>query len=100
MCSKKKLTQQSLAGLRCVIEVIQTMIMKLCSVETKVAPYDRRLDAPEKSGRKLQKSLEIVSVSAVLSQLWAPVMPQQERAEAVCNAGIKPCNFLLVRLMS
>ena len=33
-------------------------------------------------------------VSAVLSLQWAPVMPTQERAEAICNAGIKLYNLL------
>ena len=30
----------------------------------------------------------------MLSQQWAPAMLQQERAETVCNAGIKSCNPL------
>ena len=49
---------------------------------------------PEKSRRELQKHLEILVVSAVLSLQWVPAMPQQGRAKVVCNAGIKSCNPL------
>ena len=32
--------------------------------------------------------------SAVSCLQWAPVMPPRERADAICNAGIKPYNIL------
>ena len=71
------------------IEVINTTTAKLYSVNIQVAPYDRRREVPEKSSRKLQKGLGVVSVPAVLALLWAPMMPQSERAKSVCNAVIK-----------
>ena len=49
---------------------------------------------PEKSRLELQKCLEILIVSVVLSLQSVPAMPQQGRAKIVCNAGIKSCNPL------
>jgi hypothetical protein len=40
------------------IEVALTTTTQLSSVEIQVAPHDRRLGTPEKSRRKLRKSLE------------------------------------------
>ena len=76
------------------IEVTNTTTAKLYSVDLQVAPYDRRREVPEKSTRKLQKSLGVVSDPAVLALLWAPSMPQSERAKSVCNAVIKSWNPL------
>ena len=76
------------------IEVALTTTTQLSSVEIQVAPHDRRRETPEKSRRELQKSLEILIVSAVLSLQWAPSMPQSGRAKTVCNAVIKSCNPL------